>query len=63
MLLWRCRVDCRFAEHRGRTCRLPSFGTDLRQEDIDEGVAQYMDGQGSYEAFSRQKSLEDLLNL
>ncbi|XP_041354929.1 low density lipoprotein receptor adapter protein 1-B-like [Gigantopelta aegis] len=53
----------RFAENRGRTCRLPSFGTDLRQEDIDEGVEQYMDGQGSYEAFSRQKSLEDLLNL
>ncbi|XP_025098167.1 low density lipoprotein receptor adapter protein 1-like isoform X2 [Pomacea canaliculata] len=52
----------KLAETRGRV-RLPSFSTDLRQEDVDEGVQQYMDGKRCFEEFSRQKSMEDLLNL
>ncbi|GFR95630.1 low density lipoprotein receptor adapter protein 1-like [Elysia marginata] len=41
----------------------PSFGHDLDAGEIDEGVHQYMGGSACYEEFSRQKSLEDLLNL
>ena len=52
----------RLAETRGRG-RIPSFSTDLRQEDVDDGVQQYMDGQRCFEEFSRQKSIEDLLSL
>lgn len=52
----------KLAETRGRV-RIPSMGTDLRQEDVDDGVQQYMDGKRCFEEFSRTKSLEDLLNL
>ncbi|KAK7107327.1 low density lipoprotein receptor adapter protein 1-like [Littorina saxatilis] len=52
----------KLAETRGRG-RIPSFSTDLRQEDVDDGVQQYMDGQRCFEEFSRQKSIEDLLSL
>ncbi|XP_067673933.1 low density lipoprotein receptor adapter protein 1-like [Haliotis asinina] len=51
----------RLAQNRGR--RLHSFSTDLCKEDVDESVQQYMDGQRCFEEFSRQKSIEDLLNL
>ncbi|RUS90884.1 hypothetical protein EGW08_001391 [Elysia chlorotica] len=49
------------AENRLR--RAPSFGHDLVATEIDEGVHKYMGGSACYEEFSRQKSLEDLLNL
>ncbi|KAK7494342.1 hypothetical protein BaRGS_00014445 [Batillaria attramentaria] len=52
----------KLAETRGRG-RIPSFSTDLRQEDVDDGVQQYMDGKRCFEEFSRTKSIEDLLNL
>lgn len=52
----------KLAETRGRV-RIPSFSTDLRQEDVDDGVQQYMDGRRCFEEFSRQKSIEDLLSL
>ncbi|XP_076466535.1 low density lipoprotein receptor adapter protein 1-like [Babylonia areolata] len=52
----------KLAERRGRV-RIPSFSTDLRQEDVEEGVQQYMDGRRCFEEFSRQKSIEDLLSL
>ncbi|KAL8581532.1 hypothetical protein ACOMHN_042924 [Nucella lapillus] len=52
----------KLAETRGRV-RIPSFSTDLRREDVDDGVQQYMDGRRCFEEFSRQKSIEDLLSL
>ncbi|XP_050392159.1 low density lipoprotein receptor adapter protein 1-B [Patella vulgata] len=51
----------RLAENRSR--RLPSFSTNLRKEDLDDSVEQYMDGRRCFEEFSRQMSIEDLLNL
>ena len=39
------------------------FSTDLKQEDLDDSVQDYMDGLKSLEAFSRTKSMEDLLNI
>lgn len=39
------------------------FRTDLRQADIDESVHQYINEEKCYEAFTRQKSVEDLLSL
>ncbi|XP_074662362.1 uncharacterized protein LOC141914921 [Tubulanus polymorphus] len=39
------------------------FGTNLTTDDIDDGVHQFLDGSKSREEFSRQKSLEDLLDL
>ena len=51
----------RLAENRIK--RAPSFGHDLVAADIDDGVHKYMEGSACYEEFSRQKSLEDLLNL
>ncbi|XP_064607501.1 low density lipoprotein receptor adapter protein 1-like [Liolophura sinensis] len=39
------------------------FRTDLRQADVDESVHQYINEEKCYEAFTRQKSVEDLLSL
>ncbi|XP_045197455.2 low density lipoprotein receptor adapter protein 1-like isoform X2 [Mercenaria mercenaria] len=57
--------DCfsQLAENRSRKQSFPSFSTDLRQEDLDENVADYLDGKKCFEAFSRTKSLEDLMNI
>ncbi|GFO15201.1 low density lipoprotein receptor adapter protein 1-like [Plakobranchus ocellatus] len=49
------------AENRSKP--LPSFGTDLVAAEIDDSVHKYMEGSACYEAFSWQKSLEDLLDL
>ncbi|KAK3769789.1 hypothetical protein RRG08_046894 [Elysia crispata] len=46
-----------------RIKRAPSFSHDLLATEIDEGVHKYMEGSACFEEFSRQKSLEDLLNL
>ena len=55
----------RLAEDRSRVRKqsFPSFSTDLRKEDLDDSVRDYMDGTKSLEAFSRTKSVEDLLNI
>lgn len=57
--------DCfsQLAENRSRKQSFPSFTTDLRQEDLDDSVADYLDGQKCLEAFSRTKSFEDLMNI
>jgi len=58
------RHTFRLAENRIRSTDFPTFSTDLRQEDVDQSVRDYMDGgQKSLEAFSRTESFEDLLNL
>ncbi|XP_035825352.1 low density lipoprotein receptor adapter protein 1-A isoform X3 [Aplysia californica] len=49
------------AENRSK--QLPTFGTDLKEDELDDGVEKYMGGSACYEAFARTKSVEDLLNL
>lgn len=51
----------RLAENRFK--EFSSFGTDLKEEELDDGVQKYMEGSACFEAFSRTKSSEDLLNL
>ncbi|BFZ09892.1 hypothetical protein BsWGS_12931 [Bradybaena similaris] len=51
----------RLAENRIK--QFSSFGTDLKEEELDDGVQKYMEGSACFEAFSRTKSSEDLLNL
>ncbi|KAL5010206.1 hypothetical protein ScPMuIL_012511 [Solemya velum] len=51
----------KFAANRSR--EFPSFCTDLCQEDLDDSIQMYMNSQRCLEEFSRQKSVEDLLNL
>ncbi|XP_060568803.1 low density lipoprotein receptor adapter protein 1-like [Ruditapes philippinarum] len=57
--------DCfsQLAENRSRKQSFPKFSTDLHQEDLDDSVSEYMDGKKCLEAFSRTKSLEDLMNI
>lgn len=57
--------DCfsQLAENRVRKQSFPSFSTDLRQEDLDASVQEYLDGNKCLEAFSRTKSVEDLMNI
>ncbi|KAL4233871.1 Low density lipoprotein receptor adapter protein 1 [Mactra antiquata] len=58
--------DCfsQLAENRSRGNQsFPSFSTDLRSEDLDDSVNEYLDGTGCLEAFSRTKSNEDLFNI
>ena len=56
---------CRLAENRSRNLSLPVFSTDLNQDedDLDDSITDYMNGDKCYEAFSRQRSMEDLLNI
>ncbi|CAG5120531.1 unnamed protein product [Candidula unifasciata] len=51
----------RLAENRIR--KFSNFGTDLIEDELDAGVQKYMEGSACFEAFSRTKSSEDLLNL
>lgn len=53
----------RLAENRIQTNCPLLFSTDLRQEDLDDSVAQYLDSNKCLEEFSRTKSMEDLLCL
>ena len=56
-------VYFRLAENRSRNLSVPTFSTDLDQEDLDESVTDYMNAEKCFEAFSRQRSMEDLLNI
>lgn len=47
----------------GRSKGLEGFRTDLRQEDIDDGVTQYMNGNSSQLSSSKTSSMEDLMCL
>lgn len=47
----------------GRSKGLQGFRTDLRQEDIDDGVNQYMNGNSSQLSSSKTSSMEDLMCL
>ncbi|XP_059166596.1 low density lipoprotein receptor adapter protein 1-A-like [Physella acuta] len=51
----------RLAENRIK--KMPSFGTDLKEDDLEDGVQKYMAGSACYEAFSRTMSVDDLLSL
>ncbi|CAL1527206.1 unnamed protein product [Lymnaea stagnalis] len=51
----------RLAENRCK--QMPSFGTDLNEEELDDGVKKYMAGSACFEAFSRTMSVDDLLSL
>ncbi|XP_060077145.1 low density lipoprotein receptor adapter protein 1-like [Ylistrum balloti] len=51
----------RLAENRVRP--VPSFRTNLCQDDLDESLTQYFDSNRCLEEFSRTKSMEDLLCL
>lgn len=54
----------RLAENRVRSKNFGAFSTNLRQEDVDDSVRDYLDGgQKSLEAFSRIESDDDLSNL
>lgn len=59
--------DCfsQLAENRSRNFSLPVFSTDLNQEDddLEASITDYMNPEKCYEAFSRQRSMEDLLNI
>lgn len=57
--------DCfsQLAENRSRNLSIPTFSTNLEQEDLDESVTNYMNAEKCFEAFSRQRSMEDLLNI
>ncbi|XP_052087433.1 low density lipoprotein receptor adapter protein 1-B-like [Mytilus californianus] len=49
------------AEGPPRLDKIPSFHTNLKEEDMDDSITKYLDTKTCNEEFSRQRSMEDLL--